>query len=284
MIIENNFVWKCCPVCSSLDISKKRNLLYKGKVNFTSTEVYIKHIPELWLCANCHSFFVQNIFPEDTARYLYCSGCSNERWTSAEFESNKPLTTIRVLTSLFEKHNRVLDIGCNTGELLDYSKKFNCETSGVEFSKSSRKILAKKGHRAYKKILDVTSSFDVIVAFDLIEHLYSVSDFFNDCFRLLSGNGKLVISTGNPHCISARLAQSRWWYWQYPEHIVFPSRFYYKQIVGAKYCKFYRTYASVGHITPVKSRIKIVLQGLVNLNYNGLAAINSDHHLIVFGK
>ena len=64
---------------------------------------------------------------------------------------------------------------------------------------------------------------DAIFAFDLIKHLLQPRDFIDRCFAKLRAGGSLLILTGGIGSISARLARTRWWYLQYPEHISFPS-------------------------------------------------------------
>lgn len=282
--MKNNYRWEICPVCYSPDIKKIYNLNYIGEKTFGTVKVNVSSVPELWECFCCHSFFAQNIFSEEEAAHLYSSGCSNLRWTDKAFKTRATPITLDVLTKLFKKHEKVLDIGCNTGELLDYSKTFDCKTYGVEISISSRNILEKKGHQAYSRISDVSGSFDLIVAIDLIEHLYSVPDFFKICFGLLSEKGHLVILTGNPHSISAKVTKSKWWYYQYPEHIVFPSCYYYKHVAGVCNCRIFPTYASNDHYSSTCRMISIAIKKIFYSNYGGMPSIGADHHLIVFEK
>ena len=178
----------------------------------------------------------------------------------------------------------VLDVGCNTGELLDFVKSKGCRTAGVEFSATSRSMLNSKQHQAYDSLDHVTERFDVITAFDLVEHLYDVPGFLKKCQSLLVDGGVVVILTGDKSSLSARICQSKWWYLTHPEHIVFPSRQYYVQHSGLHVEKWIPTYASKGYKKQPVAVFKGVLKRILKRNYTGLPSLGPDHVLIVLKK
>ena len=86
---------------------------------------------------------------------------------------------LRIIKAEIKHNNYVLDIGCNTGVLLDFAHNYTKHTYGVEYSEMARKITARKGHKTYEYSIQIPENvkFDIIFAFDLIEHLYMVSSF-----------------------------------------------------------------------------------------------------------
>lgn len=283
-LILNNISHETCPLCRSDRINYIGMLNYSPNIYFSTNEISLEYKPELWICKNCESQFIQNTIPFEISMNLYSQGLSSKRWSQVPFVQDKSKEVIKLLREIFHKNNKVLDIGCNTGELLDFAKSNGCKTYGVEPSESSRKISEEKKHICFSSILDINETFDVITAFDLVEHLNDVPFFLDFCRSKLTKNGSLIIQTGDISSLSARLTESKWWYLQYPEHIIFPSKKFYKLFSGLNIRNWIPTYASVGYR---KSILKIIagfiFYKLVN-KYNGLPSLGQDHVLIVLTK
>ncbi len=273
-----------CPLCRSKNIEYKGVIPYHSPVLFSNREVVIEVPPELWVCRRCSSYFVQNIFPEELATRYYSDGASGERWSDTAVEDSKTPDVIKELGTLFQAGARILDIGCNTGSLLDFAKARGCHTSGVDFSRASGLVLRKKGHIAYSSLSEVKEDFDVITAFDLVEHLYHIADFFDVCRTLLTPSGRFAMLTGNIRSISARSTQSKWWYLRYPEHIVFPSKYFIHTYSGFKMSRWMPTYASAGYKHSLISMCKEVMMSTLMGKYEGLPSLGPDHALAVLEK
>ncbi|KPJ94588.1 MAG: hypothetical protein AMJ53_04955 [Gammaproteobacteria bacterium SG8_11] len=285
MKVENSYRWKSCPLCMSSDIYQIGELSYTGKISFSSVEIELKNIPEMWKCQRCRSAFVQNIVAVETARSLYSMGQAGARWPSNDFDKMKTDVVVQIIKNIFKSGGSVLDIGCNTGELLDLAHDFGCVTSGVEYSSSSRAKLASKGHQAYSIAEEAPGEFEVITAFDVVEHLYDVPAFLSDCANKLAENGRLVVMTGNVDCLSAKLSGPRWWYAQFPEHIVFPSTKYFSDYSGLRIEKRILSYAAKSFEYPKYMGLLALLNALLGRRkYTGLPSIVADHVLIVLKK
>lgn len=285
--IDNNSRYSECNLCGSSKIFKINSIIYNKPTHYSSNEIVISKQPELWKCNNCRSLFVQNAVQEIDSIKLYSEGKSSERWSSnSSFEEQKSKNIVNILGSILKNKINVLDIGCNTGELLDFAQRQGCKTFGVEYSRTSLELTKSKGHIAFSNSDEIESRlFDVITAFDLIEHLYDIPSFLNDCYNRLSLGGYLVLLTGNIHSLSSFLLGSNWWYVKYPEHIVFPSRKYFESHTRFQVVNWLRVYHSRSFEYPIISTMKFVLSCLIKQQiYSGIPSFQPDHVLIVLRR
>jgi len=232
--IENSLFYISCPLCSSNQIENVHTLNYTDNLYYSTTEVELKNKPELWHCKACESSFTQYCVNESDSYQLYAQSQSGERWKTALFEKEKTSSVVKFFSNQIKKGATVLDIGANTGEFLDFARKHGAETFAVEYSEQSRIFLETKQHQAFISITELNKKVDVITAFDLLEHVYNVPQFFNDCLNSLNTNGKLIIFTGDVSCWGFKKSKANWWYVNFPEHIVFPSQKYISKLKGFK--------------------------------------------------
>jgi SAM-dependent methyltransferase len=282
--IDNNLRNDSCPLCEASLLHNLGNINYPSPVSYSTTAVSLLATPELWQCRICNSAFVQNAVPEIESIALYTQGKSEQRYGAVNSEQPKTKVVAETLGKLLKKDMRFLDVGCNTGELLDFAKNKGCKTFGVEYSKDSLNILRRKGHIAYSTMSEVDESFDIITAFDLIEHLYNLPQFLDICVDLLSPAGYLVLLTGDIGCFSARLTRANWWYVRYPEHIVFPSRKYFELHPKFQIQDWISTYADRFYEQPLLRAVKNIAQALLAGDYSGLPSIGPDHALILITR
>lgn len=94
----------------------------------------------------------------------------------------------------------ILDLGCATGQDLDYYKNImNMKTYGVEINLSRVKIACSKGHKVKNSnidslsIIDFGIKFDVIVAKDSLEHVKEPLKTLQQIEKLLKDSGLLII-------------------------------------------------------------------------------------------
>jgi SAM-dependent methyltransferase len=277
LIVNNDLVHSQCPLCMSFKIKMVGNLKYSSDLIFSTHEIVLQNKPELWKCLNCRSGFTQYAINKEKAESLYSSGNGSKRWSSEVFD--KDSIVVNYFTDLLKKEMNVLDIGCNTGEFLDFAKDRGCSTYGVELSDNSIEILEKKNHIAKKDMDFGDVKFDLVVAFDLIEHLYDVNGFLKQAGSMIKPQGSLVILTGNINSLSALISKNDWWYVNYPEHVVFPSKKYFKDHTIFTDFNSLKCYAS--KIRSEENRIGLKnIHNIFSKNYNGLPSLGPDHFLV----
>lgn len=109
---------------------------------------------------------------------------------------------MRKFSKMVKKGAKILEVGCGVGYFLRWLEK-KYDVVGVDISSQAIKI-AKNRTKASLLVADAqklpfrNETFDVIVAFDVIEHLENPVKFFREAYRVLSRNGLLILSTPNP--------------------------------------------------------------------------------------
>jgi 2-polyprenyl-3-methyl-5-hydroxy-6-metoxy-1,4-benzoquinol methylase len=289
--VNNNLWIDICPCCNSKSISAKGEINYALKTTFSNQRISLKKKPELWICNNCKSLFTQNRVLESSAIHLYSKGSS---WSSGSFEGVKTKEVVYLINSLVKKDCKFLDVGCANGAMLDYVRSKGALTFGLEYSIFNRNKLEEKGHTAYTDWTQVNNEFDIITAFDVVEHLYDISSFLSSCLKRLSKDGVLVILTGNVHSLSAQISDKEWWYVRYPEHILFPSIEFFSSLPEFKILKTLKTYPGrfsrkeysqpKNFIRNIKNVVRNIFSSIVRKDFSPSPFTQPDHVIIVLQK
>ena len=118
----------------------------------------------------------------------------------------------------------LLDIGCGKSFFLEYMAKFY-STMGTDVSKyavlESKKIL----DEVPLCVADATSLcfkreiFDIVTAFDIIEHLNNPKQMFDECNFILKLNGLLVLTTPNTNSVGLIIKQDEWFGYRDSTHV-----------------------------------------------------------------
>jgi SAM-dependent methyltransferase len=285
--VENNLWHTQCPACASQFIRELGKHSLKKKELYSSSAIVQSQRPEIWTCLNCKSMFKQNSVNEADSVMLYSRGNAISRWSSAAaktrntFLSKKTAAMQKCLKDILLKSQNVLDIGCNDGLFLDDARRFGLKTAGVEYSCEARSLCSAKEHIVFSSLDEVNSSYDLITAFDLVEHLYDISSFLTKCKDLLAPGGRIVVITGDPECLMARAARQNWWYTSFPEHVVFPSLRYFSMIDELVLeDNLSVRHSRQGFEFPI--RLVRALMGICyNRKFNGLSGLWPDHNIVV---
>jgi SAM-dependent methyltransferase len=143
------------------------------------------------------------------------------------------LATMRRRLPVIRAHARglrLLDVGCGAGFFLEAALEAGFEPAGMELSPVAIE-LAQPTVRPRITRGDVNTilatdarQFDVVTAFDIVEHTFDPAAFLDDIGRVLSPGGLLVVSTPDTGHWLRPLMRSHWPMLQPDQHMYLFSR------------------------------------------------------------
>lgn len=150
----------------------------------------------------------------------------------SEIESWSSLPRFNVLIPMLTQipRGKLLDVGCSTGFFMLIARKWGFEVYGIEASEKAVKIAREKFKLNVAKANtfaelpeEFKKPYDLITAFEVLEHLVSPIDFLSEAFSLLNDRGILILSCP-PFYKFENTARGyrkyKWWYNDYPPHHV----------------------------------------------------------------
>jgi cyclopropane fatty-acyl-phospholipid synthase-like methyltransferase len=123
----------------------------------------------------------------------------------------------------YVRPGRLLDIGCSCGYFLEVAAAQGFDVRGVEFSKSAiaaaRPDLQARIVNGSLEDLPADERFDLISAFDLVEHVPDPAAFLQQCRARLVAGGVIALSTPDTGHFLRPLMRSRWPMLQPMQHL-----------------------------------------------------------------
>ena len=152
-------------------------------------------------------FWVKEDFYSEQYRDEFSADSEGERKKSEEhFRIYKELNDrqFNLFKSKLTSQTKYLEIGCAHGGIVSRVNDFGVEECHVVEPNIKDSFFVKYKnpnaivHNSTFDDVDLHEDyFDIIVAFDVVEHLYNPKDFLKKCFDLLNKNGILVIAIPN---------------------------------------------------------------------------------------
>ncbi|NOR45115.1 MAG: methyltransferase domain-containing protein [Candidatus Delongbacteria bacterium] len=108
------------------------------------------------------------------------------------------------------KDKKILDIGSGLGFFLDVCEEYDLTAEGCDINQNAVKYCNKDKVRSRVGVIDSyyeDNSFDVIFAFNLIEHLPHPKEFLLNCKRILKSEGLLIIETPTQNSLFHKFAR-----------------------------------------------------------------------------
>ncbi|MGG4500830.1 methyltransferase domain-containing protein [Paenibacillus polymyxa] len=226
---KNKEIMKNCPVCSGSNFSQLYSI--QGHDGFETN---------LHRCAECCTVFMN---PQPTEGYLdwfynnvyYSNEHRTKMGWSTDLEQITPglLAVLEARMDLVETYvdqtkyprGKLLDLGCSTGNFVLEAQLRYWDVKGVEISEKAAQIgRLKHGLNVITGSLDEhlfdKESFDVVTAFDVLEHIPNPHHFMENINRILKTGGLFIANTPNVSSTASYHSGSNWRHLDPPLHVI----------------------------------------------------------------
>ncbi len=210
-----------CPLCNSGQF----NLYIPAKDFSVSKENF--NIVE---CQQCSFRFTNPRPPEDRLGKYY----ESEDYISHTNKSNNLLNRIYKVARVYtiqekskllrkwSKKGNLLDIGCGTGEFLQYNKFIGWQVNGVEVNQQARKQAENKLSQTLLSSLDKVQEdkkYQAITLWHVLEHVADLEETCTKIIKLLDTNGTLIVAVPNCESYDAGYYKEFWAAYDVPRHL-----------------------------------------------------------------
>lgn len=215
-------VLKNCPVCGSQKLAP----FISAKDYFLTGESF-----NIVKCGEC-GFRFTNPRPraEELGKYYesaeYISHSDSRKGIFASvYQVVRKYTLYRKLSMIsnFQPKGNILDIGCATGQFLNYMAEHNWNTTGIEPDDKTRAhAISEYGLNVYpEEHLNVLpkSSFDVITMWHVLEHVSDLNGRLQQLATLLKPEGTLIVALPNCNAYDAKIYGEFWAGYDLPRHL-----------------------------------------------------------------
>jgi len=196
---------RACPGCSS---SKARKLGTKNELEIVS-------------CIQCRTLYCP-YSPWYNSEMYYGDYYTHHGIDEPPLVARR-LTEITAAFSRYRQTNRLLDVGCGAGSLLQAARAHGWDAQGIDVSASAVSHVRKLGFEVFHGELGdarlANGQFDVITAVEILEHLFDPVAAVNEIHRLLRPGGLFWLTTPNCRSLAARLMGLGWRVVSPPEHL-----------------------------------------------------------------
>ncbi|HEX2908716.1 MAG TPA: class I SAM-dependent methyltransferase [Phototrophicaceae bacterium] len=200
-----------CLVCGSAQLA----ILYPQAEDYLTGDGF-----QVWQCQHCGTGFT---FPQkaDLSRYY-----------PSRYRQYTPFI-VNILKGLYRRKvhlwirdftapGRVFEMGCGSGFMLDTLRQAGWQVVGSERSPEALTYARQTlGLNVFVGAPNALSGavFDLVILFQVLEHLHNPVETLAQIRRLLKPGGKVVIGVPNLHSWQAAFGRDRWFHLDVPRHL-----------------------------------------------------------------
>lgn len=181
----------------------------------------IKNELDVVSCRQCATIYTP-YSPWYSSEYYYASYYPEESLAPPAFVQTR-LEEITAGFAQYRQTNRLLDIGCGAGTLLQAARKNGWAAQGLDVSPSAVTHVRKLGFEVFQGELQKaefpSGHFDVITAAEILEHLSNPGLLVEEVARVLRPGGMFWTTTPHARGLSARVLGLQWRCVWPPEHL-----------------------------------------------------------------
>jgi SAM-dependent methyltransferase len=198
--------FRSCVACGSSDAHK---LGIKNELDIVS-------------CRNCQTLYTP-YSPWYSSEYFYLGYYLKPEETETPAFVKQRLEEITAGFAPYRETNRLLDIGCGAGGLLEAAGKNGWNAQGLDVSSHAAKHVRELGFEVFEGELQAAeyppAHFDVVTAAELLEHVFEPRALVREVSRILRPGGLFWTTTPHARGLSGRLLGLKWRCIWPPEHL-----------------------------------------------------------------
>ncbi|HUU29753.1 MAG TPA: class I SAM-dependent methyltransferase [archaeon] len=205
-----------CPLCASKE----------HKEIFSTTDRLVLSDPTIYRVVKCLSCSLRFVNPrpsnEDIPK-LY-----PDEYFEPQIDGSQLLLSQerinRAKAACFDglsRTGKILDVGCQKGEFLEFLRRREWETHGVDLNSRAPNLFDLPIHYGSLRQADYPENyFDVITFWSVLEHIPDISEQIEESHRILKPGGTLILLTTNYHSIATGLLK----FDDIPRHLILFTR------------------------------------------------------------
>jgi 2-polyprenyl-3-methyl-5-hydroxy-6-metoxy-1,4-benzoquinol methylase len=211
----------------------------------------IETSPSAEICPVCGAFDFISIYSEardpitfDPFRVVECSACGTaytiprpatlDRYYPRQYRAYGALV-VRILSTLYAlrvsgwtrlkpEGGSVLEVGCGPGLMLAAFRRRGWRVFGIErneaAAETARQTLGPNTIATSMEGLPADARFDLIVLFQVLEHIAEPAALLRECTRKMAPGGLLIANVPNFSSWQSRFAGPKWMHLDVPRHLV----------------------------------------------------------------
>jgi len=201
-----------CPLCGSSEVSD----FHREARDYVTGDTF-----DVLRCRKCEVGFT---FPQPENMELYYPG-NYRRYNAWVLITLKTLYNFQVhrWRKLFKKSGSALEMGCGDGLMLDALRRKGWMVAGTERTQEmadfARNTLGLQVYVGGLEEIPHGQKFDLIILFQVLEHLNDPVTVIKQCADLLAPEGKLIIAVPNSRSWQSRYSTASWFHLDVPRHL-----------------------------------------------------------------